>query len=208
MSKTLLKQFIREVLGGPDPRATGKDFHAGNLYSSGAEQMDAAVKGSNDDVLNDEEDNEQSAMQDSPQAACCLILSDDGRVLAVSRKDDPTAFGMPGGKVDPGETPDQAAARELQEETGLIASNLHKVFVRKEADGYTTHTFACEVEGEIDTPESGVVRWVTPEVLFNGPFGGYNKRLWKHLGLPTGVSTNHKPVDKSGEHPWDWMNEK
>lgn len=124
-------------------------------------------------------------MENEKQAACCLIISDDGKVLAVSRKDDPTAFGLPGGKVDPGETPEEAAARELREETGLVASNLRKVFVRKEDDGYTTHTFACEVQGEINTPESGVIRWVTPEVLFAGPFGGYNRRLWAKLGLPT-----------------------
>lgn len=128
---------------------------------------------------------EEETTMDGKQAACCLILSDDGKVLAVSRKDDPTAFGLPGGKVDPGETPEQAAARELQEETGLVSTNLRKVFVRKEDDGYTTHTFACEVSGEINTPESGVIRWVTPEVLFAGPFGSYNKRLWAKLGLPT-----------------------
>ena len=128
---------------------------------------------------------EAAAERKEKLAACCLILSDDGKVLAVSRKDDPTAFGLPGGKVDPGETPAQAAARELREETGLVASNLRPVFVRGEGDGYTTHTFACEVEGEINTSESGAVRWVRPEVLFAGPFGEYNRRLWSKLGLPT-----------------------
>lgn len=124
-------------------------------------------------------------MQNEKQAACCLILKGDGRVLAVSRRDDPTAFGMPGGKVDAGETPEQAAARELEEETGLVATSLNQVFVRKEHDGYTTTTFVARVEGEFGTDEEGVIRWVTPEVLFAGPFGDYNKRLWKHLGLPT-----------------------
>jgi len=179
----LLRRYIREVLGGADPHATGKD-RGGNLYSTGNGSMPAGIRRSGGNVLDDEAEEEQLAMQNEKQAACCLILSDDGHVLAVSRKDDPSAFGMPGGKVDPGETAEQAAARELQEETGLTATSLRQVFVRREGDGYTTTTFVAEVEGEINTPESGVVRWVKPEVLFAGPFGGYNKRLWTKLGLP------------------------
>lgn len=184
MSERLLRQYIREILGGAGPTA-GARGSGNNLYSTGATSGPASVKRQNGNVLDDEAQEEEESLQKEKHAACCLILSDDGKVLAVSRRDDPTAFGMPGGKVDPGETPEQAAARELQEETGLTATNLRKVFVHKEADGFTTHTFACEVSGEIDTPESGVIRWVTPEVMFSGPFGMYNKRLWAALGLPT-----------------------
>lgn len=117
-------------------------------------------------------------------AACCLVFGEGGTVLAVSRKDDPDAYGMPGGKLDPGETATQAATRELFEETGLRAVSLRQVFVRHEDDGFTTTTFICYVEGEIRTSEAGIVKWVKPQELFNGPFGGYNRKLWIHLGLP------------------------
>jgi 8-oxo-dGTP pyrophosphatase MutT (NUDIX family) len=174
----LLRTLVREVLDGFSSKTPG-------VSSAGSPtRYDVGVRpGASSNIVTDEENEEEHAEQSTKQAACCLIMSDDGKVLAVSRKDDPNAFGMPGGKVDFPESPEQAAARELQEETGLTATKLTHVFTRKDADGFTTHTFACEVEGEIDTPESGVIRWVTPEVLFNGPFGAYNKRLWKHLGL-------------------------
>ncbi len=187
MSEKLLRSFIREVLTGFNNKEFGKDGVGGNLHPMSWDSPEAGVRPqAHSNVEDDEAADEQQFDQDAKQAACCLILTDDGLVLAVSRKDDPTAFGLPGGKVDPGETPEQAAARELQEETGLTATKLSPVFVHQEDDGFVTHTFACEVEGEINTPESGVIRWVRPEVLFAGPFGRYNKRLWKKLGLPTG----------------------
>lgn len=48
---------------------------------------------------------------------------DDRRVLLVQRRNPPDAgmWGFPGGHVEPGETALAAAARELFEETGVIA---------------------------------------------------------------------------------------
>ena len=54
-------------------------------------------------------------------AARVVVRDPDGRVLLM-RYDDPPPMGLhwatPGGGIDPGETPRQAAARELREETG------------------------------------------------------------------------------------------
>jgi len=112
--------------------------------------------------------------------AVVILVSNDNKVLGVSRKDDPTAFGLPGGKVEAGESLEQAAARELLEETGLIATSLRCVYVALEKE-FSTVAFEATVTGEISTTESGVVRWVEPEVLFSGPFGVYNTRLFEHL---------------------------
>lgn len=183
MSERLLRTLIREVIA-TNLKGTRMDA-PGNLRSDDPlRQRTTATTGhTGGNVLADEEAEQAQERQGTMKAATVLCIADDGKVLAVSRRDDPSAFGLPGGKVDPGETEVEAAARELQEETGLTATDLKPVFVRKEDDGFTTTTFVGKVSGEIKTDEEGVVRWVTPEVLFNGPFGTYNRALFKRLGL-------------------------
>jgi 8-oxo-dGTP pyrophosphatase MutT (NUDIX family) len=177
MSKRLLRTLIREVIAGNMRGSRRFEVPSNVRYG----EPTTGQAGGN--VLTDEENERSQAEQRTMKAATVLCISDDGKVLAVSRRDDPTAFGLPGGKVDPGETPEQAAARELQEETGLTATDLKPVFVREEDDGFTTTTFVGKVSGQIRTDEEGVVRWVDREVLFNGPFGTYNRALFKRLGL-------------------------
>jgi len=54
---------------------------------------------------------------------CALIVNDDGRVLAARRSssmDLPGKWEFPGGKVEPGETPQEALIREIKEELGVL----------------------------------------------------------------------------------------
>ena len=53
-----------------------------------------------------------------------LISGDDGRVLITQRREDQSLGGkweFPGGKIEAGESPEQALARELGEEIGVRA---------------------------------------------------------------------------------------
>ncbi|MEM7669903.1 MAG: NUDIX hydrolase [Pseudomonadota bacterium] len=62
-------------------------------------------------------------MTDHPKLAALAIVIRDGMVLLVKRRNEPDAglWGFPGGHVDLGETAMDAAARELCEETTVVA---------------------------------------------------------------------------------------
>jgi 8-oxo-dGTP diphosphatase len=76
-----------------------------------------------------------------------------------------------GGKLEPGETPEECAVREIREESGLVARNLLlKGFLTfpgfsNDEDWYAFVFVVNEYEGElIDSPE-GVLQWVDDEEL-------------------------------------------
>jgi len=123
-----------------------------------------------------------------PHASCVLIENKQGKVLAVSRRNDSTKFGLPGGKVDPGETDISAAKRELKEETGIDISwfFLREIFSDTDDFEYwTTCYYAClsytpEI-GQKDLGEEGEVKWVDKEVLTSGIFGTFNTKLFQTL---------------------------
>lgn len=58
-----------------------------------------------------------------PEAASSAILIRDGKILLIRRRNAPSfdMFAFPGGRAEAGETPDQTALREFEEETGIRA---------------------------------------------------------------------------------------
>jgi 8-oxo-dGTP diphosphatase len=58
------------------------------------------------------------------RVAVVLLVDPQGRILMQHRdrnaKVSPTQWAFPGGRIEPGETPDAAARREVLEETGLV----------------------------------------------------------------------------------------
>ena len=62
-----------------------------------------------------------------PKLGAIAVVYHEGRFLLVKRRKEPNAgtWGFPGGHVELGETGLEAAVRELQEETGVIATADH-----------------------------------------------------------------------------------
>lgn len=86
---------------------------------------------------------------------------------------DRTIYGLPAGLIDPGETPEQAAVRELKEETGLTMTEIRDVMPASYcAVGLSNEQAVCvfgAAEGEIapsrDTGEEITARWYTRDEL-------------------------------------------
>lgn len=119
----------------------------------------------------------------TPLTVSLLVRRNDGKILAISRKDDPNDFGLPGGKVDPGETVEEAIKREVLEETGLEIHYVTPIFTRiskgkKVRDGKTTTylniTFVAlsYLNHPKQQEKEGRLAWIPSKLLCCGSFDG------------------------------------
>lgn len=96
-----------------------------------------------------------------------VIRDEQGRVLLALRRR-PAIWNLPGGSVEPGETPWDAAVRETREEVGLDVEvdRLTGVYDRS-PDGDPVLVFACRVlAGTATTTEEAVrVGWFESDEL-------------------------------------------
>lgn len=100
--------------------------------------------------------------------AAVAVLEHRGRWLVQLRPPKGLLGGLwefPGGKVEPSETPRDAARRELREETGIVAPALASLGAVEHAYSHfsvTLHVFAGSVAS---LPPAARGRWVTPRGL-------------------------------------------
>jgi len=117
-------------------------------------------------------------------AATALIYREaifGSELLGVSRKDDSSIFGLPGGKVDEGEETYVAMKREVFEETGLIVEKAIPLFFREDSEFLAVVYLVTEWSGDISTSESGRVEWIGFDELKRGSFPEYNAKLEAHI---------------------------
>ncbi len=100
-----------------------------------------------------------------------VVLKKDGKYLLVQEKQ-PKAYGLwnlPAGKVDIGETIEEAAVREAREESGFVVKILRKLDIyQAQATEWPKHVFEGEIiRGELKFPKAEMLdaRWFSFEEI-------------------------------------------
>lgn len=163
-----------------------KEF-AGDYSMAGARRFDTPgnirygqlVRG--DRVSHFDNDQDNSSF---PKAAIVYVRKGN-KVLAVSRGDDLSDMNMPGGGVDLGEDPRDAAIRELWEETGLIAHELFPIYSKNTGGRIVTVFKVISYSGKLRPSHEGVPDWVDPSVLSSSTYGKFFDEVLESLSGDT-----------------------
>jgi 8-oxo-dGTP diphosphatase len=122
--------------------------------------------------------------------AACALIDVDGRVLIAERPAGKSMAGLwefPGGKVDPGERPEDALIRELKEELGIVVKEACLAPLT-----FASHTYedfhllmplyVCRRwEGTVAPHEGQRLAWVRPNRLKEYPMPAADVPLISHL---------------------------
>ena len=125
-------------------------------------------------------------MPDSRTRIAIAIVEHDGRFLVGQRPPDVPLAGLwefPGGKVQAGEAPEAAAARECFEETGLAAQVIDECAVVRHDyphDRIELHFFRCAPADSDGSPREPF-RWVAAAQLADLPFPEANRAVLNQI---------------------------
>jgi 8-oxo-dGTP diphosphatase len=110
--------------------------------------------------------------------AACALIDADGRILLAQRPKGKSLEGLwefPGGKVEPGESPEETLVRELKEELGIetrIACLAPLTFASHAYEDFhlLMPLYACRrFEGSPRGMEGQAIKWVRPGNLRDYP---------------------------------------
>ena len=99
-------------------------------------------------------------MTDTLRERATAVVIRDNKVLLVRNSSGQfSEFMMPGGGIEPGESPMSAAARELREETGLEAKQIEFVCTW-ESTIHRHHAFRVYAEGDVTIQPEEITEFV------------------------------------------------
>lgn len=110
-------------------------------------------------------------MSKTIEVVAAVIFDDQGRIFATQRGygDWKDWWEFPGGKIEPGETPQQALRREIREELAAeieVGELLHTINYDYPAFHLTMHCFRCSLTGNrLTLLEHEAAKWLKPNEL-------------------------------------------
>jgi 8-oxo-dGTP diphosphatase len=122
-----------------------------------------------------------------PTPIAIAVVEHEGRFLIGQRPEGVPLAGLwefPGGKIQPGETPEEAAVRECQEETGLAVKPLFRYADHQERYAYDKvwlHFVGCEIVDSATIVPQPPFRWVERKSLGDFTFPSGNAELLRLL---------------------------
>jgi 8-oxo-dGTP diphosphatase len=120
----------------------------------------------------------------------CALVDPDRRVLIACRPEGKAMAGLwefPGGKVEPGETPEAAILRELDEELGVSTKAACLAPLTFASHAYENFhllmpLFVCRKwQGQPQPREHSALKWVRPRDLRDYPMPPADEPLIAHL---------------------------
>jgi 8-oxo-dGTP diphosphatase len=122
--------------------------------------------------------------------AACALIDADGRVLIAQRPAGKAMAGLwefPGGKVEPGERPEQSLIRELKEELGIVVNEVCLAPLTFASHSYPDFhllmpLYVCRRwEGIVTAQEGQQLAWVRVNRLRDYPMPPADEPLVAHL---------------------------
>lgn len=133
-----------------------------------------------------------SASGELVRVAAAVLFRSDGRILLAQRPEGKPYAGyweFPGGKLEAGETPQQALVREIREELGVQVTRAYPWLIKHFSYPHAhveLHFFrVTEWVGELQLLDRQQIAWMQPDKLEVAPVLPANTEILRALELPS-----------------------
>ncbi len=123
-----------------------------------------------------------------------VVIKRKGKYLLFKRRKFPFVWVSPAGHLDKGENPEEAAIREVKEETGLVVENAKLIFeeelsndpCRRGVDIHHWRLYLCQCTGKLKPSEEAepkTIGWYEPKEISKFKLSSPTKHFFRKLKI-------------------------